>query len=70
MLWLAYQLRPRLPRRKLSAHFLNLCCLLFQLRSENAHAFLECHNRGVLLCRIGRQVPDRHLLLLDFLVLR
>ena len=51
-----------LARFKLGAHFLDLSCLLFELRRENLHLFLL---RGD-----GRfQVSDTGLLFLDFFVL-
>ncbi len=51
-----------LARFKLGAHFLDLSCLLFELRSENLHLFL--------LQGDGRfQVSDTGLLFLDFFVL-
>ena len=51
-----------LARFKLGAHFLDLSCLLFELRSENLHLFLLQGD-----CRF--QVSDTGLLFLDFFVL-
>ena len=54
--------RSWLARFKLGAHFLDLSCLLFELRRENLHLFL--------LQRDSRfQVSDTGLLFLDFFVL-
>ena len=49
-------------RFKLGAHFLDLSCLLFELRSENLHLFLLQGDSRF-------QVSDTGLLFLDFLVL-
>src|SRR6476646_7780334 len=51
-----------LARFKLGAHFLDLSCLLFELRSENLHLFLLQGD-----CRF--QVSDTSLLFLDLFVL-
>jgi hypothetical protein len=69
ILRISYYSWSRRAHLNLSADFLDLVCLFFELRNENTQVFLGVADRGFLFYGFGFQLSNRRSLGLDLFVL-